>query len=59
MIYRLGKYGEREEVCGPHFICESDLTANQFKLEPTIDVCDTCTSLRLSIDIVPARRAHY
>jgi hypothetical protein len=60
-IYRRGKDGEEEEVRGPHFVCESDLSANQFKLEPTMDVSDNCTqaSLRLPIDIVPARRAHH
>ena len=57
MIYRLGKYG-REEVRGPHFVCGSDLTPEQFKLEPSMDVSDNRTSLRLPIDIVPARRAH-
>ena len=60
-IYRLGKYGQREEVRGPQFACESqaDLTANQFKLEPSMDVSDTLTSLHLPIDIVPARRAQH
>ena len=62
-IYRLGEFGQRrkEEVRGPHFVCESDLTADQFKLKPSIDVSDTRTSLRLPIDIgfVPARRAHH
>ena len=59
MIYRLGKNGQKEEVRGPHFVCESDLTANQFKLEPSMNVSDTHTSLHLPIDIVPARRAHH
>ena len=55
MIYRGG-----EEVRGTYFIlCESDLTADQFKLEPSMNVSDTRTSLRLPIDIVPARRAHH
>ena len=60
-IYRLGKYGRKEEVRSPHFVCESqvNLTANQFKLEPSMDVSDIRTSLRLPIDIVPARRAHH
>ena len=57
-IYRQGKDG-RKKVRGPHFVCESDLTANQFKLEPSMDVSDTSISLRLLIDIVPARRAHH
>ena len=59
-IYRGGKHGRREEVRGPLFVCESDsdLTADQFKLEPSMDVSDTRTSLHLPIDIMPARRAH-
>jgi hypothetical protein len=61
MIYRQGKSGRMEEVRGPHFqvVCESDLTADQFKLEPSMDVSDNRTSLRLPIDIVPARRARH
>ena len=61
MIYRRGKYGRKEEVRGPCFVGEPqvDFTANQFKLEPSMDVSDSRTSLRLSIDIVPARRAHH
>jgi GTPase SAR1 family protein len=28
-IYQLGEYyGQKEEVRGPHFLCESDLTAD-------------------------------
>ena len=41
-IYRGGK-----EVRGTNFVCESDLIANQFKLEPSMDVSDNRTSLRL------------
>jgi GTPase SAR1 family protein len=58
-IYRLRKDGRKEKVRGPHFVCASDLTADQFKLEPSMGVSDTSTSLRLPIDIVPARRAHH
>jgi hypothetical protein len=58
-IYRRGIYGRKETVRGPHCVCESDLTANQFKLEPSMGVSDTRSSLRLPIDIVPARRAHH
>jgi len=58
-IYRMGEDGEKEEVRGPHFLCESDLTVDQFKLEPSMGVSDNHTSLRLPIDIVPARRAHH
>ena len=59
MIFRRGKDGELEEVCGSNFLWEPDLTANQFKLEATMDVSDTPTSLRLPIDIIPARRTHH
>ena len=59
MIYRRGKNGRKEVVCGPHFVYESHLTANQFKLEPSMNVSDTHTSLHLPIDVVPARRAHH
>jgi GTPase SAR1 family protein len=64
-IYQRGEYGRKEEVRGAHFVCESDLTTDlttdQFKLEPSMDVSDTRTSLRLpwGIDIMPARRAHH
>ena len=58
-IYQRGKDGRKKKVRGPHFVCESDLTADQFKLEPSMDVSDNHTSLRLPIDIVLARRAHH
>ena len=63
MIYRLGEDGRKEEVRGSHFVYESAFTVNlaakQFKLEPSVNVRNTCTSLHLPIDIVPARRAHH
>jgi GTPase SAR1 family protein len=37
-IYRRGKDGGREEVRGPRFVCESDLTAEQVKLDPSMGV---------------------
>ena len=52
-------YRGRKAVSGTNFVCESDLTADQFKLQPTMDVSDTCTSPHLPPDIVPARRAHH
>jgi GTPase SAR1 family protein len=60
-IYRMGENGEKEEVRGPHFVCESDLTqaAGQVKIEASMGVSDNRTCLRLPIDIVPARRAHH
>ena len=40
------------------FMCESDLIANQFtSLDPSMDVSDNHTSLRLHLNVVPARRA--
>ena len=59
MIYRRGKDGRKERVRGPHFVHKSPLTANQFKLEPSMNVSHTRTSLCLLTDIVPARRAHH
>ncbi len=41
-----------------HFVCESDLTADQVKLDPSMDVSDNSTSLRLPLNMEPARRAH-
>ena len=57
-IYRQGKQG-RKEVHGLNFVWESDLTTDQVKLDPSMDVSDNCTSVRLSIDTAPARRAHH
>ena len=53
-IYRGG-----EEVSYSNFCPASDLTVDQFKLEPSMNVSDTRTSLRLPIDIMLARRAHH
>ena len=55
-IYRGGN-----EVRATNFVCEPDIrvTTDQFKLAPSMDVSDTRTSLRLLVDIVPARRAHH
>ena len=50
---------EKEEVRGPNFACESNLTVDQVKLDPSMDVSDNRTSLRLHIDIVLARRAQH
>jgi hypothetical protein len=51
-IYRRGKHGRKEVVRGPSFVCKSDLTADQVKLDPSMDVSDNRTSLRLPIDMV-------
>jgi hypothetical protein len=40
-IYRRGKDGRREKVRGPNFVCESDLTADQVKLDPSTGVSDS------------------
>jgi GTPase SAR1 family protein len=60
-IYRQGEYyGQREEVRGPNFVCESNLPADKVKLDPSIDVSDNRASLRLPLNMmVPARRAHH
>ncbi len=41
------------------FVCGSDLTADQVKLDPSMDVSDNSTSLRLPLNMEPARRAHH
>jgi hypothetical protein len=51
MIYRRGKHGQREEVRGPNFVCEFDLTADQFKLDPSMNVSDRRTSLRCPLTL--------
>ena len=63
MIYRRGKDGEWEEVRGPDFVCESGLTADQVKLDPSMDVSDRhtslCCPLTMTFDMVPAGRTHH
>ena len=46
IIYR-GREDEREEVRDPSFFCGSDLTVNQVKLDPSVNVSNNDTSLRL------------
>ena len=46
IIYRKGEVG-REEVCDPSIFCGSDLTANQVKLDPTVNVSNYFRWLRL------------
>ena len=46
-IYRRGKLGRREKVRGPSFVLESYLTTDQVKLDPSMNVSDDRTSLRL------------
>ena len=54
------KNGEKREVRDQPFVCESDLIADQVtKLDPSMDVSDNYTSLRLRLNVVPARRAHH
>jgi hypothetical protein len=57
-IYRRGERSRKdsEKVHRPNFVCEFDLTAYQVKINPSIDVGNNHTSLRLLIDVVPARR---
>jgi GTPase SAR1 family protein len=45
-IYRQRKYGRMEEVRDPNCVCESNLIADQVKLDPSMDVSDNRTSLR-------------
>ena len=41
------------------FVNEFDLTVEQFILEPSMDVGDNSTSLRLLLNMVPAGRAQH
>jgi hypothetical protein len=41
------------------FGCESDLTVDQVTLDPSMDVSINGSSLRLSLNIEPARRAQH
>ena len=42
------------------FVCECDLIADQVtRLDPSMDVSDIHTSLRLHLNLDPARRAHH
>src|ERR1700761_5499742 len=51
-IYRRGKDGQNEEGRRPLFVCESDLTADQVKLDPSMGVSDNRTSVCLPLDMV-------
>ena len=59
-IYRREEDGEMEEVRDPTFVCESKITADQVKLDPSMDVSDNRVSLPLPLNMmVPARRAFH
>ena len=49
----------RERYVVNLFICESDLIDDQVTLDPSMDVSDSSLSLRLHLNLVPARRAHH
>ena len=53
-IYRRGR-----EVCSTNFVHKSDLTDDQVKLNPSMDVSDTSIPLHLPLNTVSARRAHH
>ena len=46
IIYRQGEEGWGE-VCGPSIFCGSDLTVNQVKLDPSVNVSNYISLLRL------------
>jgi hypothetical protein len=58
-IYRRDDDGGREEVSGPTFVYASNLASNQVKLDPSVEVSDGCTLLRLLVNMEPARRARH
>ena len=51
-------YRGKKKVCVQASICEYGLTADQVTLNPSIDVSNNGTSLRLLLNMDPARRAH-
>ena len=51
-------YREGEEVRSTNFVYKSDLTADQVKLNPSMDGGDTSIPLHLPLNAVSARRAH-
>ena len=53
-IFRRGK-----KVRCTNFVHKSDLTANQDKLNPSMDVSDISIPLHLPLNTVSARRAHH
>ena len=53
-IYRRG-----EEVRSTNFVYKSDLTDDQVKLKPSIDVSDTSIHLHLPLNTVSARRRRF
>ena len=50
-------YRGKKKVRGPSFVCEYGLTANQVKLNPSMDVSNNSAFLRLPLNRDPARRA--
>jgi GTPase SAR1 family protein len=52
-------YREGEEVRSTNFVYKSGLTADQVKLNPSMDVSDTSIPLHLPLNAVSARRAHH
>ena len=60
IIRTRAKGGNQKEVRGQPFVYEFDLIADQVsRLDPSMDVSDNRTSLRLHLNMVPARRAHH
>ena len=53
-IYRGG-----EEVRGTKFVYKAGLTANQGKLNPSMDVSDTSIPFYFPLNALSARRAHH
>ena len=53
-IYRGG-----EEVRSTNYVYKFDLTANQVELKPSMNVSYASIPLRLPLNAVSARRAHY
>ena len=51
--------GEGRRYVVQTFVHESDLTTKQVNIDPSTGVSDNRTSLRLHVNMVPARRARH
>ena len=59
ITYRNYGRWNQQQVRGSNFVCVSDLTAAQIKIEPTMDVSDDITFLRQPLNMIPARRTQH
>jgi GTPase SAR1 family protein len=58
-VYRKTLIGNKLVRGSNHFVSKSDLTSDQINLEPSMEVSDNSTSLRLPLNMVLAGRTQY